>query len=99
MFINSILGLIIILLIILILKLDREQFTQGCGNLFAPSPIPPQCTPENGCFPGLPARFGIYSNMCQPESYDAYGRKLEPGHGLLKDKIPLEGACYRGLSN
>lgn len=99
MFINSILGLIIVLLLILILKLDREQFTQGYGTVFGPSPIPPQWSPESGRIPGHPVRNAVYSNMCEPVNYDAYCRRLEPGYGLLKDKIKLKGSCYRGFNN
>ena len=99
MFINSILGLIIVLLLILILKLDREQFTQGYGTVFGVSPLPPNCNSNNSCIPGHTARFAIYSNMCEPINYDAYSRRLEPGRGLLREKIKLKGGCYRAFKN
>ena len=99
MFINSILGLIIVLLLILILKLDREQFTQGYGTVFGVSPLPPNCNSNNSCIPGHTARFAIYSNMCEPVNYDSRGCPLESGEGLLREKIKLKGDCYRAFKN
>ena len=97
MFINSILGLIIVLLIIFILTFSRENFTQGYGNVFGVSPLPPNCNPNNSCFPGHTTRDTLYSNMCEPVNFDSCGRKLKPGQGLLKDRVNLKGNCYRGF--
>ena len=96
MIINLILVLIIILLIILLVKFNCESFN---GYVFAPSPPPPYCSPHNNCFQGHTSRNALYSNMCEPVNFDSCGRKLISGQGLLKDRVYLEGNCYRAFKN
>jgi hypothetical protein len=96
MFINLILLVIIILLIILICKLETEQ-EKFNGYVFAPSPPPPSCTPDNNCFQGHPVRFTMYENMCEPEGLDSRTCRVPRGEGLLRAPRQLKDTCIRGF--
>jgi hypothetical protein len=94
MFLNSLLGLILVLLLILTLKLHKEHFT---GNVFGYSSIP-SCNAKDNCFQGHPVRFTMYENMCEPENLDACGNVYR-GEDLLRAPRQLRDTCIRGFKN
>jgi hypothetical protein len=94
MLINTILGLIIVLLIILILKLNTEPFN---GRVFGISPTPPHCHPATNCYQGQPSRIAMYENMCEPKNIDASGYRLPIGQGLLRAPRQPRDNCMRGF--
>ena len=84
---TNFLGIIFLtfLMILLFLLINNKKNLDFFQNVFGIGHLPPPWTPENDCFPGNYFRSQLYQNVCQPQQ------------GLLRQKIPLQDNCQRGL--